>query len=386
MADNEEDTTTTNRALEGKVEAQQAEIRRLSEQLSTLLDSRRTAVAVAEDPAFSDSPTRHATHAGYDMGPPRCNRDDMSIYAGSEFGSPTRSGVPSSYDPDTFFDDLLTPAQPVDKTKIDDPSATCLQLDDDLYDGAGSYGPSIEDNIASRITKAVTVSPKKETFDKIMKSYMTPGNAKSFCAPRIEDNLWGTLPQAARSADARAQKLQKNLVHGLIPYVNVLQEIQAAAKEQRPVDAAKIARLAVDGIAMCGFVSYEMSMRRRASMKPFISPKYRGICSRSAPPGEYLFGDDLQANLKKVSEAYQVGQKINPGASHQSNKTYTRRRTEPYNQGRSHGFHRDTRERFTDRSDKATAEDRRYSQQGKPFRKFRSSATSTSVRPEQTKN
>lgn len=376
MTDNDDSTTTANDAMEGKLAAQQEEIRRLSDQLSMILENR-----AAGCPAASSSPTRHAMHAGDDMGPSRCNRDDLSIFAGSEFGSPPRS-VPSSYDPHSFLDDLVTPAQPGDTSS----AAPGLQLDDDLYEGVESFGPSIDGNIASRITKATTLPPKKDSFEKISKLYLTPSNAKSVCAPRIEEQLWATIPQRARSADARAQHFQKNLIHGMLPYVGILKEVQIAVKEQRPVDTAHISRLTVDGITMCGFASYEMSMKRREELKPFFNPKYRGICNRSIPPGEYLFGEDLQASLKKASETYQVGQRISPGAMRSSNRAP--RRVEPYTQRRP-SFHRDrVHQNYTDRM----AAGRRFFPAARSSRppppKFRAAAPSTSTRPDEhpTKN
>lgn len=69
-------------------------------------------------------------------------------------------------------------------------------------------------------------------------------------------------------------------------------------------------RLAVDGITLTGHASYLLSMRRREAIKPLLNPRYHGLCSKSVPITDGLFGNNLATTLKTVSEAFDVGRKV----------------------------------------------------------------------------
>ncbi|XP_063956543.1 uncharacterized protein LOC129277928 [Lytechinus pictus] len=203
------------------------------------------------------------------------------------------SSAPIHYDPDVDLE----------------PKELDIREDADLYDTGISVGPAKFDKLAERLTKAVTLPPKKESLEKISSRYLTPSNAPEACTPRIVPEVWQTISGRARSNDVRLQKLQNNVLQGLLPYGEILEELHAATSQKRPVNIERIKEFSLDGLTLSGHASYELSMYRRAEIKPYINPKYKGLCSRNTPLDEKLFGKDIQSTLKNVAEAYNVGQK-----------------------------------------------------------------------------
>ncbi|XP_071790451.1 uncharacterized protein [Asterias amurensis] len=80
--------------------------------------------------------------------------------------------------------------------------------------------------------------------------------------------------------------------------------------------------------------SYESSMKRRDDLKPCLNPMYKGLCSRSTPVSDKLFGQDLNSSMKQVAEAFKAGRKLTYS---ENNKSTQNRRFEPYSQ-RTRGF------------------------------------------------
>lgn len=329
-------------SIRATLQAQEAEIKRLAGQLSRLVDGRAP-------PSTRD--TRHARHDD-ELTHPRCYRDDdsLSIFADSIYPDGQSPSHPSSYDPEA--PDFDAPLPPSSGANTVQQNQSDIGLDEgDLYEGPEEFRRPVSDSLASRLTKAVTLPPKKESLENISKRYLTPSNAKAVCAPRVEDQLWATISPRARSFDVRAQKLQKTVVQGMLPYAEILCELQNAVSENRNVDTSRIKQLALDGITLCGYASYEMSMKRREELKPAIIPKYRGICRRTISVGETLFGKecDLNSNLRNVKETYLVGQRVTS-----SGKVHRRfsgnKRVDPYRSD----FQRDRYgDRFSDRGFRA---------------------------------
>ncbi|XP_072167934.1 uncharacterized protein [Diadema setosum] len=279
-----------------------ADFELLKTQLAALMDNQPSD---AQHPAG-----QHAKHVPQTAGGhPRRSRDDeddlLSIFAEesvvSGVSSPSRQ---VSYDPEADLE-IFSTAQVNKNTGFDS--------DDELYGhGPEVLGKPVFDALSTRLTKAVTMPPKTECLEKLDKQYLTPANAPALCAPRVDEQLWASIPTKARAADSRAQKLQKAVVRGMIPYAHILAELHDAADDKRAVDVSRVKRLALDGITLAGHATYEISMKRREDLKPSFNPKYRGICSRTVPVGQTLFGGDLSATLKSVGDTYLVGQKIAP--------------------------------------------------------------------------
>ena len=54
-------------------------------------------------------------------------------------------------------------------------------------------------------------------------------------------------------------------------------------------------------------VQFNLSLRRRYLMRPFLKQKYSGVCNINVPITSYLFGDDVSNELKKCETSYKVG-------------------------------------------------------------------------------
>lgn len=289
------------RTVEDRLEEQAREIKRLTESLTLFMDRDRGAA-----PAVSQ--IRHAQRA--DNPVLQAHEEDLLSVLADPDGLDSISVVneavdliPAVYDPTDI--DSLTPREQDNSYLFDVPADEF-----DIYNADQDIGASTFDKLADFMTKAVTLPPKKESLDKIAAKYLTPANAPAACTPKVEAEIWATLPRRARSLDAQSQKLQQNIVKAFLPYAEILATLHTASTEGKPVDVKRLKQLAFDGIALGGFASYEMSMFRRLGLKPFLNPKYRGLCSRSTPLDAKLFGKDLQSTLKNVAEAFNVGQRV----------------------------------------------------------------------------
>ena len=79
------------------------------------------------------------------------------------------------------------------------------------------------------------------------------------------------------SADIKLQRVQSNLVKGLVPLVSVI-EILVKAQDKIPkcaLDVPELIRAATDAIALVGAANFELNMRRRDNIKPELNEDYK---------------------------------------------------------------------------------------------------------------
>lgn len=154
--------------------------------------------------------------------------------------------------------------------------------------------------------------------------YNTPENCECLASTKVNHLIWDKLKPDTRSADIKLQRVQSNLVKGLIPVVSIVEKL-VQARDKIPkdaLDAPELIRVATDAIALIGAANFKLNMRCRDNIKPELNEDYKHLCSSSVPFSEFLFGNDadLSKQLKDLAEATKVSKKLNPKAeSHKSN-------------------------------------------------------------------
>lgn len=184
--------------------------------------------------------------------------------------------------------------------------------------------PAINEQIAKIVHGLMREKLTDEVLTAAQNRYNTPENCECLASTKVNHLIWDKLKPDTRSADIKLQRVQSNLVKGLIPVVSIVEKL-VQARDKIPkdaLDAPELIRAATDAIALIGAANFELNMRRRDNIKPELNEDYKHLCSSSVPFSEFLFGNDadLSKQLKDLAEATKVSKKLNPKAeSHKSN-------------------------------------------------------------------
>jgi len=88
-----------------------------------------------------------------------------------------------------------------------------------------------------------------------------------------------------------------------------------------------LVRMNTDAISLLSHISFEILQRRRESIRPLLHKDYASLCSSTMPATNFLFGEELQAQLSHIRASNKIG--------NTSSTTNTHKRG--YNQG-GHSF------------------------------------------------
>ena len=86
-----------------------------------------------------------------------------------------------------------------------------------------------------------------------------------------------------------------------------------------------------DAIALMGHMSFTMAQMRNNNIKPFFHNDYVRLCSSDVPITNFLFGDNLQAELTQIRASNNIGNTTN------SHNTPRRATFRPVFNGHDHG-------------------------------------------------
>ena len=154
-----------------------------------------------------------------------------------------------------------------------------------------------------------------------------PVNCDKIIVPKVNPEIWGKLSRQAKGNDLQFSRLQTHLTkvgHIVVKSTDLLLKAKADSSKSYIDD---LVRMNTDAIALLGHVSFEISQRRRESIRPHLHKDYAALCSSTMPVTNFLFGDELQAQLSHIRASNKIG--------NTTSTTNTHKRV--YNQG-GHGF------------------------------------------------
>ena len=70
-------------------------------------------------------------------------------------------------------------------------------------------------------------------------------------------------------------------------------------------------RMSTDTIALLGHVSFEITQRRRAVIRPNLNKDYATLCASHVPITSMLFGDELQTQLNHIRASNKISSTAN---------------------------------------------------------------------------
>ena len=176
--------------------------------------------------------------------------------------------------------------------------------------------PAVNEQIAKIVHGLMREKLSDEVLTETQNRYNRPENCECLTSTKVNHLIWDKLKSDTRSNDIKLQRVQSNLVKGIIPIVSIVQKL-VDAREKVPkdvLDVPELIRAATDAIALIGAANFELNMRRRDNVKPELNEDYKHLCSSSVPFTDFLFGNDsdLSKQLKDLAEATKVSKKLNP--------------------------------------------------------------------------
>ena len=126
---------------------------------------------------------------------------------------------------------------------------------------------------------------------------------------QVNPEIWGKLDRFARAKDIKFSRLQEQVTkvgHIILKSTDQLLKAKVGSSNLCPDD---LVRMNTDALALIGhaYVCFEITQRRRESIKPNLHKDYAMLCSSNVPVTSPLFGDDLQTELTHIRATNKIG-------------------------------------------------------------------------------
>ena len=180
------------------------------------------------------------------------------------------------------------------------------------YESEDSVGDDIANvQLAKLVAKMFRSRMADKTLQEKMDRHARPANCEAAKPTRVNAGIYRRLGEYTKKRDFNLYKIQQVLIKGIIPVIKIADLCMSG--DLRGDQAQQAKRLALESLSLLTHTNYELNIQRKLFMKPDIGKDYNALCSPHVPFTDWLFGDDLQKQLKDIGDENKTGARVLPG-------------------------------------------------------------------------
>ena len=168
-------------------------------------------------------------------------------------------------------------------------------------------GPELNPPLAQLVNKLVSSKMTEERAKEKEQQYRVPKNVQFATAPRINKPIWESMKPYTRSLDGKMQSIHKNVLKSALPVAKVMEELYENRETPDKIDINAMITTLADSLNFVGSANVGLVKARKALIKNDLPNNMQGLCQETDEiSASYLFGDNLNARIKEVTELNKV--------------------------------------------------------------------------------
>ena len=195
-------------------------------------------------------------------------------------------------------------------------------------------GPDVNRQLAEIMTNLLGKKMSDEKVKAKIEEYPPPRNVPLLHPPRVNEEIWELMKAGPRSSDIRMRKIQVRLTRGLVALARLAEVLLLNKKRGANPDLGDCLNVALQAFALIGNANYELSLRRRETLRSQLNPKYSRLCYPSTPVTSDLFGDDVSKLVEDITKVNKIGANISQNQYQNRGYNNNNNNNNRYGQGR----------------------------------------------------
>ncbi|XP_063406036.1 uncharacterized protein LOC134689992 [Mytilus trossulus] len=171
-----------------------------------------------------------------------------------------------------------------------------------IFEDQTKFSDPVTESLAEFVNNACT---RKADISKFLEGKQVPSNCKSLIPPTINTEIWNCLYSNIQQRDRSLQEAQKVLGLSIVPMIEMAEILKG-----NQIDISKFKQLLTQSIALASNAFFEINIKRRYFIRPYVSKKFQQLCSASYPIEEHLFPNDVGKRMKEINEASQINRQV----------------------------------------------------------------------------
>lgn len=178
------------------------------------------------------------------------------------------------------------------------------------------FSDAVSESLAEFVNSACT---KKADVANLIEANQIPSNCKSLVPPLINSEKWSYLYSNIQQRDKSLQEVQKMLGLSVVPMIKMAEMLKTG---QIVLTNAKT--WITQAIALACHSFFEINIKRRYFIIPYVSKEFQPLCSASCPIEDHLFPKDLSKRMKEITDASEINKQFRSAPKNFRGRPYGR--------------------------------------------------------------
>ena len=137
----------------------------------------------------------------------------------------------------------------------------------------------------------------------LVKNIHRPGNAFAMVKTKVNQCIWRLLKPQTQTDDVKMQTIQNDMIKASINVAKLLNEAGQSLN-------ADMLNLGTGALALLGQANKLINNKRKESHKKDLDVRYHNLCSANFPFSEWLYGDDVNKNVKDIQDMNKLSRNV----------------------------------------------------------------------------
>ena len=166
--------------------------------------------------------------------------------------------------------------------------------------------------LAAILDKSWSASLSDAKLKEKLAKYDRPENCGRLLAPKGNPEIWSRISNLGQRQDLKFVAVQKALASAGSALAKSTQallvhrHLSPRTEDQVNSQWDTILKSQIDALALLGHANFQLSLRRREMLKPFLKQEYASLCSSQTAVSSLLLGDELKTKLAAIRASNRI--------------------------------------------------------------------------------
>ncbi|MES9883155.1 MAG: hypothetical protein ABW185_20010, partial [Sedimenticola sp.] len=164
----------------------------------------------------------------------------------------------------------------------------------------------VNDDLVGFINTAFRDGITDERQNEIMKEINRPQNCEALAKTRVNQSIWRLLKPHTQTEDVKMQNVQSLVIKAASNLAKLLDK-------GGDVLDPEMLEWGTNALGLLGQSNKQINNKRKEAHKLDLDPKYQHLCSSAFPFTDNLYGDDVNKNVREISDMNRLGRDVGRG-------------------------------------------------------------------------
>ena len=144
-----------------------------------------------------------------------------------------------------------------------------------------------------------------EKINRILDKQLIPENCMFLQIPRVNPEMFASIPQQAKGHDVKLQRQQTMLVKAAVPITQLINKLMQIKVDQQMSEELLVSlkESASEAFAILSHADSKMLQMRRDDIVPHLAKEFKQLRNDVQKGSEYLFGDNVTERIASITRA-----------------------------------------------------------------------------------